>query len=324
MGKKIIKLISNFIGIGILLFLIQSCEKSKKLPEVLTSPINDLRPNSVVCGGSIKNNGGLKILSSGLCWGTGINPILDDSNFHSLLSTGLISDEFTMTISGLKDNTTYFVRAFAKNKAGTGYGNIISFKTIEGATDIDGNVYHLVKIGTQVWMLENLQTTRYRNGDIIPSVKYNPEWDTLTTGAYYDFKNTSSSNDGFGNLYNWYTIEDKRLIAPLGWHVPSYSEMMTLVNYLGGVDIAGGKMKEKGYTRWNQPNKGATNESGFTSVGNGTFRGKLEFQYAHGELWNTTTLGLSAYCSIVYYDNTKVSVGVSSKNNFFAVRCIKD
>lgn len=132
--------------------------------------------------------------------------------------------------------------------------------------DIDGNQYQTVKIGSQVWMKENLKVTRYRNGDPIPRVTVNSEWVDLATGAYcacYNDEGTTAFT--YGYLYNWYAVDDRRNLAPAGWHVPTDAEWQILMDYLGGEILAGGKLKETGTSHWASPNTGATNESGFTA-----------------------------------------------------------
>ena len=111
-------------------------------------------------------------------------------------------------------------------------------------TDIDGNVYRTVKIGTQVWMAEKLKTTRYRNGDPIPNVTDNPQWISLKTGALCWYKNDEANKATYGSLYNWFAVADSRNIAPVGWHVPSDEEWTTLTTCLGGEFFAGGKLIE--------------------------------------------------------------------------------
>ena len=136
-------------------------------------------------------------------------------------------------------------------------------------TDIDGNTYTTVKIGDQWWMAENLKVTHYRNGEEIPNITDNTEWANLTSGAYCDYDNNPNNVATYGRLYNWYSIEDSRDLAPDGWHVPSRDEWQTMIEYLGGDGIAGGKLKESGTEHWLSPNEGATNESGFSALPSG-------------------------------------------------------
>jgi uncharacterized protein (TIGR02145 family) len=136
--------------------------------------------------------------------------------------------------------------------------------------DIDGNEYHTVIIGGQEWMVENLRVTPYRNGDPIPNVSDTTSWRALTTGAYCSYDNDPSCSAMYGNLYNWYAVNDFRQIAPEGWHVPTYEEWIVLETHLGGDTIAGGKLKESGTEHWRAPNVGGTNESGFSALPGGT------------------------------------------------------
>jgi uncharacterized protein (TIGR02145 family) len=188
-------------------------------------------------------------------------------------------------------------------------------------TDIDGNVYKTVKIGNQLWMAENLKTTRYRNGDPIPNVADNTEWENLTTGAY------STYNLSYGRLYNWYAVSDGRNVCPAGWHIPSKTEWEQLSSFLGGTAVAGGKMKEAGYSHWNSPNTGATNESGFTALGGGARSSNGLFNnFGYTALWWCSTPDLSKYAWawFVNSDNTSLNTGVDYNTGGYALRCLKD
>jgi uncharacterized protein (TIGR02145 family) len=192
-------------------------------------------------------------------------------------------------------------------------------------TDIDGNVYHFDTIGTQVWMVENLRTTRYNDGTPIPMVPDNLYWSRLTTGAYSDYDNTPDSSKIYGKLYNWYAVNDARKLAPAGWHVPSDSEWVLLLTYLGGESVAGGKLKETGTDHWESPNVGATNESGFTALPGGRrdFNGSFYFIRLNGYFWSTTENNFPSsyfmFCnaSHVAYLGCGQTLGMS-------VRCVKD
>jgi uncharacterized protein (TIGR02145 family) len=136
-------------------------------------------------------------------------------------------------------------------------------------TDIDGNVYKTVTIGTQVWMAENLKTTKYKDGKKIPLITKNSESANPPTPAYYWYDNDEASyKKTYGALYNWYTVNTGKL-CPEGWHVPTEVEFNSLIAYLGGMSIAGGKLKEAGTAHWESPNIGATNETGFTALPGG-------------------------------------------------------
>jgi len=179
-------------------------------------------------------------------------------------------------------------------------------------TDIDGNVYHTITIGTQVWMVENLRAMHYRNGDAILYITDGVIWGNTTAGAY-----TS------GSLYNYYAVQDSRNLAPKGWHIPSHNEWITLVNYLGGDSIAGGKLKETGTSDWDSPNTGATNSSGFTALPDGGF-GKLSLHFGigtEGYWW------CSSYCAAYCIEYNSAHVYLTSESELcigYSVRCVKD
>lgn len=194
-------------------------------------------------------------------------------------------------------------------------------------TDIDGNVYHTVTIGTQVWMVENLKTTKYRDGTSIPNVTDNTAWSNLTTGAYCDYNNTPSNSSTYGRLYNWYAATDAHNIAPTGWHVPTDADWSTLTTYLGGESVAGGKLKEIGTTHWQSPNTGATNEVGFTALPGG-------YRYDDGAFYGIGSDGY--WWSATEYDATYAwDLGMFNygsnvdhyggiKEDGFSVRCVRD
>jgi uncharacterized protein (TIGR02145 family) len=136
--------------------------------------------------------------------------------------------------------------------------------TFFDCTDGEGNDYPTVQIGSQVWMAENLKTTKYSNGSDLPFVPAWADWENLTSPGYCWYNNDVHYKDSIGSIYNWYTAANANL-CPTGWHVPSITEWGILSTHLGGAQVAGGKMKEVGTSRWKFPNLGATNESGFTA-----------------------------------------------------------
>lgn len=150
----------------------------------------------------------------------------------------------------------------------------ISDKTITfnfiACTDGDNNNYPVVEIGTQIWMAENLKTTKYNDGNIIPLVADNTSWNILITPGVCWINNDPAYKDTYGALYNWYTVATGKL-CPQGWRVSSNSDWSTLIAYLGGNSSSGGKLKEAGTVHWFSPNIGASNETGFTALP-GAFR----------------------------------------------------
>jgi uncharacterized protein (TIGR02145 family) len=197
-------------------------------------------------------------------------------------------------------------------------------------TDIDANVYKTVTIGTQVWMAQNLRTTRYENGDTIPNVTDNTEWSNLDSGAYCWYNNDDSYEQPYGKLYNWYAVNDSRGLCPTGWHVPSgddiSSEWKILIDYLGGLSVAGGPMKEAGIAHWMSPNTGATNSSGFTGLPGGyrILSGTFNLLGARSYWWSSTESGSYAWYRNLNYDNDDVSRNIHGKEVGLSVRCVRD
>ncbi len=143
-----------------------------------------------------------------------------------------------------------------------------------GVTDIDGNYYPSVIIGTQEWLAANLKVTHYNNGESITHKTDSLNWDDGTDGAWCYYNNDILNNTEYGKLYNWFAVNDSRGLCPGGWKIPSDSAWDILVNFLGGSWAAGGKIKEAGSSHWNAPNDGATNMSGLTALPGGMRQGK--------------------------------------------------
>ena len=189
-------------------------------------------------------------------------------------------------------------------------------------SDIDGNSYRTVIIGTQEWMAENLNTSRYQNGDEIPNTISNQGWTGLTSGSYAYYDNLPGNyEDSYGKLYNGYAMNDGRGLCPTGWSVPELSDWTALINYLGGLEIAMGKLKETGFEYWEVPNLNATNESGFTGrpggyrADNGNFSGE--------GIWGLFGFLNSSFASLNTQNNDLLLFGDILKYGF-SVRCLKD
>jgi len=197
-------------------------------------------------------------------------------------------------------------------------GNMVS--------DIDGNLYHTVAIGTQIWMTENLKTTKLSDGTRIINTTDNAVWNNLTTPGYCWYNNEVSYKNTYGALYNWYAVNTQKL-CPAGWHVPSDAEWNTLTNYLGGDSVAGGKLKEAGNGHWISSNAGATNESGFNALpgGNRIFNGVFDFEGVRGSWWTLTSFdSRTAWQRVIYCIYGDVSRSNYFKRFGFSVRCMKD
>jgi uncharacterized protein (TIGR02145 family) len=192
-------------------------------------------------------------------------------------------------------------------------------------TDQDGNTYATIVIGTQEWMAENLRTTTYANGDPIPNVTDNAQWQNLTTGAWSHYNNDSQYENPYGKLYNWYAVADPRNICPTGWHVPSDPELTVLSDYLGGESIAGSKMKSTGTQYWLSPNEEATNESGFSGLPGGLRAGIFEEVGLQGRWWSSTQLGANS----AFFRELSYGSGYAFRNDYgkkvgLSVRCLRD
>jgi uncharacterized protein (TIGR02145 family) len=304
------------------------------IPVLTTLPITSVSYTSAVSGGNISDNGGANVTTRGIVWDTNPNPNI---SLSTKTVNGNGNGTFNSNMSSLTPSTNYYVRAYATNSKGVGYGENISFTTTvlysngNGLTDICGNNYPSVIIGQQDWMKKNLDVCKYRNGDVIPQVQDPTQWENLITGAWCYYQNNSANGTVYGKLYNHYAVVDPRGLAPQGWHVPSYAEWNILVATIGGSSIAGGKLKEVGTNHWNNPNTGATNESGFTALPGG-IRNSSFSSLANGYFLGINTQAFwwsnpynpqgSFGCSY-----NQVEAGGSDEifyNSGLSVRCVKD
>jgi len=306
-------------------------ENTLATPTLTTTVASSIMSNSAVSGGKIVSNGGAAITVSGVCWSINTNPTVALS---TKTTNGTLSGTFTSNITGLTANKLYYARAYATNSAGTGYGDQITFTTSSPTSTIsdrEGNVYKIVTVGTQVWMAENLKSTKYNDGTSIPNVTASTSWGALTTGAYCDYGNVASNSSTYGRLYNWYVgaSSNAKNVCPTGWHVPSDVEWTTLTTYLGGVSVAGGKVKEAGTSHWLSPNTGATNTTGFTALPSGTrdYLGTFGTLKTYGCWWTATQASASTigWYRIVSYNNASVtrSDGIGKKAGL-SIRCVKN
>lgn len=200
-------------------------------------------------------------------------------------------------------------------------------------TDIDGNIYHTVTIGSQIWLVENLKVTRYRNGDSIPNIADVNGWanngnaNKTGMGAYCNYNNDTNNISLYGRLYNYFAVSEDRRIAPVGWHIPGDDEWQTLIDYLGGDLVAGGKMKEIGSIHWINPNIGATNESGFTGLPAGirTNEGVFVNVGINTIFWSNLQFhSYTAFDRALTYDYTGVYYDNDFKRCGLSIRCVKD
>jgi len=211
-------------------------------------------------------------------------------------------------------------------------------------TDIDGNKYKIITIGTQVWMAENLRVTKYNNSDPINLISDATIWSKLSTGAYCNYDNDLSASNTYGKLYNWYAVKTG-ILAPKGWHIPTDAEWTTLKNYLIAnkynydVSIADNKIAKSlsSINSWNNSTSvGAigndiskNNSSGFSALpgGNRTVSGSFDGLYQHGYWWSSidqNDVDNFAGGMDLYFDDIKMGTRGAPKNQGCSIRCIKD
>lgn len=324
--------------VGLFLLITNSCKKEDdpipkpivSLSVLTTTTITNISYGSARCGGRITSDGGAKVTARGVCYGLTSEPTISDNKTINGTDTG----SYYSAINGLTPNTKYYVRAYATNSAGTAYGNVINFTTTDyftqggGVKDIDGNKYTSIILGTQEWMVENLKVTRYNNGDTIPNVTDNTEWMNLSSGACCDYENKVLNSSIYGKLYNFFAVDDTRFLCPSGWHVPTHAEWTTLITYLGGETVAGGKLKEAGTTHWLSPNNGATNESGLTALPagiRGSFGGSYNYIGEEADWWSSSEDDESnAWESFILFNNSTITTHYYDKKLGLSVRCIKN
>lgn len=306
------------------------------LAEVSTIAISNLTQTTVVTGGIVNSNGGSVVTSRGVCWSTQAQPTIDDN--AKIQGSGL--GNFTCELTGLNHSTLYYLRAFATNKKGTAYGNTISFTTrtpifFSGSAiiDIEGNSYNTIILGTQHWMSENLKTSKYRNGDIIPNGLSYIDWANTTEGACAIYNNDTVNNSVYGKLYNWYATYDSRGICPTGWHVPTDDDWTTLSNYILSYtnlfSIIGGTMKTTGTFQWAAPNTGANNMSGFSALPAGWMEIYNNYNFTAqtyvAAFWSCSENGnADGWYRMLNNNSTELSRYASDKHYGMSLRCIKE
>lgn len=342
----------------ILSITFSACKKEEiVLPEVTTLNETYVRRTSVTLIGYRTLIETDSPISYGFCWSTQSFPTIDDNIADEVaLNISGSPGYFRANVQGLTPGTTYYVRAYATNQDGTGYGLEKNFTTLEATSsiifnssltyntvsDIDGNIYKTIDIGTQTWMAENLRTTLYSDNSAIPLVTDYGEWEDLTTPGYCWYENNEQVYKNiYGAYYNWYTVNTDKL-CPSGWHVPSDEEWKTLEIYLGMPQedtdswalrgtSEGLLIKEPGTGNWDPVgNLNGTNESGFTGLPGGLRLGYDNSSFS-GEgvvsFWWTSTdflahpqaasRSLLNFRFIIYRDTRDKGFG-------FNVRCIKD
>jgi hypothetical protein len=310
-----------FIFIGYVLTT-SSCKKNRDaIPTLGTLDVLAIFPTSAVSVCYISEDAG--VINCGVCWSTSQNPTIVPNktlDYYKIpdflvyyINWGTPNSTFTSHITGLTANTTYYIRAYATNNSGTGYGQQIQFTTpldITGEAgtiiDIDGNTYSTIGIGGQRWMAEDLKTTKFNDGTYIPLVPDSLKWGLLTTPGYCWYNNDSTYKKTYGALYNGYSIQTGKL-CPTGWHIPAIKEWFTLAYYLGGEF-------ETGFA--------ALPEGCRFSIGRFLFLGDRSIWWGSESTQDIYSL---SYC---YLRNSSIAIDYfhdnDEKKSGYSVRCLKD
>ncbi len=210
-------------------------------------------------------------------------------------------------------------------------------------TDIDGNTYNTVLIGSQCWMKENLKTTTYQNGTAIPNVTDDYAWQNHTTGAYVWYDNDITWKDSYGALYNWFTTVDPNGLCPAGWHVPTNDEWTALTDYIGGTGSPhgnelkscsqlnsplGGSCNTSEHPRWGQHNTHyGTDDYGFSGLPGGyrVLNGTFYYIGSNGYWWSSTEYSSTlAWFRYLFYSNGYVGVYYHYLQRGLSIRCLRD
>ena len=297
-------------------------------PYVTTAEVTDITVTSAICGGDVTSDNGFTVTARGVVWSTSSSPTVE--SYIGITNNGSGQGSFISDITGLTEQITIYVRAYATNTNSTNYGEEMVFVAYQSGsfTDSrDGNSYNWVRIGDQIWMAENLA--------YLPSVNSTQSTSySLPQYFVYGYKGTSVNDakatdnySTYGVLYNWPAAMQS---CPAGWHLPSDTEWTTLIDYLGGTNYAGAKLKEAGTTHWNSPNNGIT-ETGFRALPGGCYGLGSWFDQLGGYayFWSTaeyTTHGeyYRAYCYRLSYYASSFPQYLHERSIGFSVRCLKD
>ena len=254
------------------------------------------------------------------------------------LTTLIIAFFMALSLTSAQDTIYFYKSGNVINKHAIAQIDSIIFYIAPGSNpqkttikDGDGNVYDTISIGTQTWFVENLRTTKYKDGSSIPWVPATNDWSVLTTPGYCAYNNTTNTDTikTYGLLYNWFAITTNNL-CPTDWHVPAETEFNILVTYLGGANAAGALLKETGTSHWNSTQAEVTNSSQFTATPGGYRNGgggsnPFGYMRSGAYLWSSTdyNLGNGVYRHLAA-QSAIVDGTLSDKHAGMSVRCAKD
>lgn len=193
--------------------------------------------------------------------------------------------------------------------------------------DVDGNIYHTTRIGNQTWMVENLKTTRFNNGDLITNIKSNTNWKQSEQAAYSVYNNDSTLVKVYGLLYNYQCLNDSRNIAPKGWRIPTEEDLRVLESFINSNNQTGVFLKEKGNTHWLPSNATGNNATGFSALPGG-FRdneGDFYMRNANGYYWtNNGSFELYHWSARMFQAFADIRRDEVFKQYGFSIKCIKE
>lgn len=306
-------------------------------PELNTPNHTNVNAFTAEIAGEITYDGGAELLEAGACYGSSIPPDFDD---NCLFAAGGIGS-FSVELSGLEPSNQYYYRTFAATQVDTAWSALVFFNAEADVSDVQGNQYELTQIGEKYWMAENLRVTRYREQNVnITEISSNQAWQEQTGGAYSIYPNAevdginneNEMKEAYGVHYNWYAVNRDLKVCPPGMKVPSQQDWQQLIEELGGFDEAGGKMKSQRreqqypHPRWDDPNEGANNSSGFEGLPAGIrlgTTGAFENLGAEGYWWTSTSWSDSgAFIFGVEYDTSAVLQSIRNQNVGLPVRCV--
>lgn len=351
-----IKNIQAIIFFCTVIALLPACTATDLVPTVTTYTTSAVTQTTATCGGIVTSDGGSAVTARGICWST----LPDPTTKNSTTTDGTGTGSFVSALENMFPGFTFYLRAYATNANGTGYGNTYMVTTPSDpasptsvlntdltygtVTDVDGNLYHTIKIGTQTWMAENLMVTHYNNGNALATEKTDAKWAALKVGAQCTYNNINDSNTiaKFGRLYNFYAVADARKLAPAGWHIASDAEWNTLISYLatntgtsGTVAAALGAKSDwidssiAGATGYLDPAtySSLNNASGFSCLPTGIRGDYGVYNYVtRYTAWWTTDENDKTTARFRSLSNYDITPGTNTypKSYGFSVRCVKD
>ena len=311
------------------------------LPVIFTVKISNITATTAIIGGEVTDNGGFEITARGVCWSESPTPSLEDNYSSEGIGTG----SFASSIYGLTEWTIYYVRTYASNKIGTVFGEELTFRSNNPVQDYDGNKYQTVKIGNQIWMVENLKTIHYADGTplVDGTNAGNIQYDYITK-YYFAYDNDENNVYTYGRLYSWAAVMNGtesstdnpsgvQGVCPDGWHVPSDDEWKELEMFLGMSKIDADATRWRGADEGNKlkSNNGWTsgngsNESGFSALPAGS-RGSSNYFHGRGYwayFWSSSENSYSPWYRILHGLHDDVDRYTLPKDYSLSVRCLKD